>query len=78
MLTVPRSIFLSYGLDITLTFSCSVLAFLIERLPPFQRIIFLDDPSIRYPYSISEAIPPAYLPVSLSFLSNRSYAMCCH
>ena len=63
--TLPRpekKALLTYFIDFALTGVCSLLAFVIDRLPPFNRIVFIDDKDIQYPHQTSEMIPNWTLP----------------
>ena len=59
---------LTYSIDFALIGICSLLAFLIECLPPFERVVFIDDKDISYPFKRSETIPGWSLPLFCAFL----------
>jgi hypothetical protein len=72
---ISRSFIISYSVDYGLTAVCTVVAFLVERLPPFQRVVFLNDPSIQFPFSPVETIPSVWLPVRCHAFIKRFFAI---
>lgn len=75
MKMLKRSIVISYGLDYLLCVLAAIVAFMVERLPPYERIAFLNDPSIRFPFTERELIPGIWLPV---FIDLMQAILLCH
>lgn len=74
-----KKIFIAYSIDFLLISLCSGLAFLIERLPPFTRVVFLDDIEIKFPFQTNDYIPGWSLPffcigIPLIFVIVTSWA----